>query len=81
MRSALSIKPNMADFSITAKSLQPALIVNMTIEFKAVQSLAERDIVQKLEDAKSDFQFRGIEPEAISMSGLCLDGTQTCTYK
>ena len=75
MRSALSIEPNMADFSFTAKSLQPALIVNVTIEFKVVQSLAERDSVRKLEDAKPDFQFEGIEPEAISMSGSCLDGT------
>ena len=75
MMSALSIKPNIADFSMTAKSLQPALIVNATIEFKTVQSFAERDIVQKLQDAKPDFQFEGIEPEVISMSGSCLDGT------
>ena len=82
LRSALSIKPNVTDFiNITAKKLQPALIVNVTIEFKTVQSLAERDIIRKLEDAKPDFQFEGIEPEAISMSGSCLDGTQTCKYK
>ena len=79
--SALSIKPNIADFSITAKSLHPALIVNMTIEFKTAQSVAERDIIQKLEDAKPDFQFKGIDPEAISMSGSCLDGRQTRMYK
>lgn len=81
MMSALSIKSNIADFSMTAKSLQPALIVNVTIEFKTVQSFAEHDIVRKLEDAKPDFQFEGIEPELISMSGSCLDGTQTWTYK
>ena len=68
MMTALGIKSNIADFSMTAKSLQPALIVNTTIEFKTVQSFAERDIVRKLENAKPDFQFEGIEPDAISMS-------------
>ena len=53
----------------------------MTIGFKTIKSLAERDIIRKLEDAKPEFEFEGTEPEAISMSGLCLDGTQACTFK